>query len=165
MNMTNHQDHIDEAIVTATRILDKNPKDEQALSMRGLAHQMRGDLDAGIRDLTALLDISDAYEWERFMRGCMLLQAGRYIHAIKDFDWVLEIYPDHAWCHELRAMARFALSGVADASTDAVSAMLAGRKLVPVFAAKPDELCDEGAASTAEERQAIILAAMRSPCN
>ena len=163
--MTNHEDHIDETIVTATRALEKNPKDEQALSMRGLAHAETGNLDAGIRDLTALLDISEAHEWERFMRGCMLLKSGRYIHAIRDFDWVLELYPDHAWCYELRAMARFALGGVADAATDAVSALLAGRKLVPVFAAKLDKPIEESAASTAEERQAIILAAMRNPCN
>ena len=163
--MTDHKQRAQETIVKATRILEKNPKDEQALSMRGLAHHARGDLDAGIRDLTVLLDISEAHEWERFMRGCMLLKSGRYIHAIRDFDWVLELYPDHAWCYELRAMARFALGGVADAATDAVSALLAGRKLVPVFAAKLDKPIEESAASTAEERQAIILAAMRNPCN
>lgn len=48
----------DEAIALLTEYIDANPRDDEALTMRGMKHWSRGDRAAAINDYLAAIDIN-----------------------------------------------------------------------------------------------------------
>jgi len=100
---------IDETIARTTEVLKKNPDDERALAMRGMAYDAKGDWRFAIHDLTALLAVYTARPEVRRAGGGMFQMMMRCAEAFESSGDFLALAPDHGWCHRLRTLASYIL--------------------------------------------------------
>jgi tetratricopeptide (TPR) repeat protein len=100
---------IEEAISTCNEALTKDPKYSKAYYHRGLAFQMKGQVDASIKDWMVAIRIDSNYVFAINNLGVALMEKQEYAQAISYFNRVLSKSPGHITSLENRARAQMFL--------------------------------------------------------
>jgi tetratricopeptide (TPR) repeat protein len=73
--------------------IQTHPADQEALWLRGQAHQNQGDLDRALSDFNSLLTLNPSYAEALFERGRVRYLLKQYKEAITDFENYLKLPP------------------------------------------------------------------------
>src|SRR5687768_4789257 len=90
-----------------SKIIDSDPKNKQALNLRGQARAGLGDLYGAISDYTYALDIDSTFAEAFNNRGQAKVNLGDEVAAIEDFDKALRFNPKYTEAFTNRGLAKY----------------------------------------------------------
>jgi tetratricopeptide (TPR) repeat protein len=83
-------------IASISSVLAKNPRDANALNLRGTAFGQSGDYEKAIADFNAAIQLNPQFYQAYNNRGLIYLRQGRLDAAINDYNQAISIKPDYA---------------------------------------------------------------------
>jgi tetratricopeptide (TPR) repeat protein len=98
-----------EQIAAITRRIDQAPSRAELYVRRGQLHRAHGEWEAALADYDRAARLDPTLDVIDFLRGVVLLDAGRPSDARAVLDRFLARQPDHAEAHVARARARLGL--------------------------------------------------------
>jgi tetratricopeptide (TPR) repeat protein len=110
---------VDEAPVYYTGLIQQNPNDDWAYSMRGNVWKLTGQLDAAIADFGACLRINPHDGVIYYDRGNVWVEKQAYDKAVADYNEAIRLDPRFGWAHYNKACA-YALMGKQDQALEAL---------------------------------------------
>lgn len=120
----------EEIVAEATRVLEENPNDAQALTARGKAHLVENRYDQAIADLSKAIVQEPTLDDAWFSRGLAHKGKGQWSLAAEDFTKSLLLRPKNASAHLLRGESYDGAGEVDKALED----LLAATRLEPEVA-------------------------------
>ena len=83
-------------IASLSAVLAKNPRDANALNLRGTAFGQAGEYEKAIVDFSTAIQINPQFYQAYNNRALIYLRVGRYDAASNDYNQALAIKPDYA---------------------------------------------------------------------
>jgi lipoprotein NlpI len=91
----------------ADKILKDNPKNEQALFIRGEAYAMERQSDKAIADFNKVLELNPNFLLAVDRRGGEYFKQGKITESIQDFDTYIKAYPKSEESHWRRGISYY----------------------------------------------------------
>ncbi len=88
---------LDEARSALEELLPRRRREPDTLCNLGIIHQSRGEMGLAEGRFTDALRVDATHAASRYNRGICAMLSGRYRAAVRDFEALSEIQPDHAW--------------------------------------------------------------------
>ena len=83
----------DRAISDFTRAIELEPRNPFAYKNRGVARNLRGDVEGAIEDYTQAIDLNPRYAVAYTNRGVIRASQGNFRAAIADYEKALRVAP------------------------------------------------------------------------
>jgi tetratricopeptide (TPR) repeat protein len=126
----------DLAILTQTRIIERNPRNADAYVARGSAHLKKGELDDAISDLNKAIEINSRSAPAFLHRGFAYRRKGDSDRAIAEYSRALSINPNFAEAYSYRGYVRNSEEDFASALADFNKAISISDKYAEAYAGR-----------------------------
>ena len=83
-------------IASISAVVSQNPRDANALNLRGTAYGQSGDYEKAIADFSAAIQVNPQYYQAYNNRALIYLRVGRLEQAMADYNQAISIKPDYA---------------------------------------------------------------------
>ena len=83
-------------IASISAVVAQNPRDANALNLRGTAYGQAGDYEKAIADFSAAIQVNPQFYQAYNNRALIYLRMGRLDAALGDYNQAISIKPDYA---------------------------------------------------------------------
>lgn len=105
----------------------------EAYNNRGTAHQIKGSIDAALKDFTRAVEIEPAFVQGYYNRAVLAAAEKDFPNALKDFDKAIELSPDLIYAYIGRGNVHLKRGTYEDAVKNFDSAILLEPELSPIY--------------------------------
>lgn len=108
----------DDALVLLNSFIQIDPEGEWGWAIRGTYHQLMGQYEASVADLSRSIDLNPTYVWALAERGTSYRFINQYEKSIQDYNRVVNLNPEYAWAWAERGTAFRLIERYEEAITD-----------------------------------------------